>query len=268
MKKLFICLILPMCLFSQEGLRPLTYNPNLYLTSHGKNAEVFSEKISSRSSITLPFFDDFSYATHNAYPSMALWADSMVYINDGMGVAPMNMGVATFDGLNKQGFPYTPNTNFPSNSSAYADELTSRPINLHTLGTQTLTPSDSIALIFYYQRGGNGDNPEIQDSLMVDFFMPKQNKWKKRVWHLRGHNNPNIYDTTFKRAFIFITDTAFFHDGFRFRFRNKAQTNGNFDVWNIDDVYLDKNRSMKADTAWIDLSFGRRTSPFLKRYSA
>lgn len=253
--------------FSQEGVRPMSVNMHLLQSFHQKKFFIPSSSFRS-SSISLPFYDDFSYASKSAYPNPLLWNDSLVYVNDGMGVAPLNFGVASFDGLNKKGFPYLPNTIFPSNSSAYADTLTSSPINLFTLGSQTLTPADSIALIFYFQKGGNGDNPEIQDSLMVDFYKPKQQKWQQRVWHSKGHSNPNIYDTTFTRAFIFITDTAFFHDGFRFRFRNKAQTNGNFDVWNLDEVYLDKNRSMKADTAWIDLSFGRRTSSFLLRYSA
>jgi hypothetical protein len=256
------------CIFlnAQEGLRPLTFNPNLFFPK--KNTINPASVQKNRSSLSLPFYDDFSYAAKSNYPDLNRWEDSSVYVNDGMGIAPLNYGVATFDGLNKKGYPYTPNFNFPPGGSGSADVLTSRPINLHTLGSQTLAAADSIALIFYYQKGGYGDNPEIQDSLMLDFFKPKQNKWQNRVWHQKGQTNPNAIDTQFKRVFIFITDTAYLHEGFRFRFRNKAQTNGNFDIWNIDEVYLDKNRSMKADTAWIDVSFGRRTSPFLKRYSA
>jgi len=269
MKKIFLIIAL-FCSFltAQEGIRPLTANPQLTDFWKKNNTPVSHHQQKVSASLSLPFFDDFSYFHKTPYPSQILWTDSLVYVNDGMGIAPLSQGVATFDGLNKKGFPYTPNTNFPSSSAAYADTLTSAPINLHTYLTQTLVPSDSIALIFYYQKGGWGDNPEVQDSLMLDFYKPNQNKWENRVWHSKGQTNPNILDTTFKRVFIFITDTAYLQDGFRFRFRNKAQTNGNFDVWNIDYVYLDKNRSMLADTAWNDLCFGRRTTPFLKRYSA
>src|ERR1035437_3447726 len=70
--------------------------------------------------------DDFSYA--GPYPDTALWLDNEVFINRGFAKAPITLGVATFDGLNANGYPY----NFLASptSSLPADSLTSKPINL------------------------------------------------------------------------------------------------------------------------------------------
>ncbi|MGE0569115.1 MAG: T9SS type A sorting domain-containing protein [Bacteroidia bacterium] len=245
-------------------------NPNLLYKElqNGNIIKAPSHKKTSSTSIDLPFFDDFFYASRVNYPDSNLWHDSTVYINTGMGRAPLNIGVATFDGLNKYGYPYDPNLSFTSSQANPADTLTSHEINLFTSGSLTLQPVDSIALIFYYQRTGNGDSPEVQDSLLVDFYKPAQGVWNNAAWALRGNTNPNNNDTVFTRAFVWVSDTAYFHDGFKFRFRNKAATNGNFDNWHIDQVLLDKSRSQISDTSWNDLSIGYVPSPFISQYSS
>lgn len=255
---------------AQEGLRPMTGNPNLIYPdlNYFGSAKQSHQAAKTTGTLSLPFFDDFYYACNSAYPSQQKWVDSLVYVNTGMARAPLNIGVATFDGLNKKGFPYRPNDIFTSTQADTGDVLTSQHINLYTSGSQTLQPSDSVALIFYYQQTGNGDSPEIQDSLMVDFYSVDSARWYNRIWSLKGNLNPSGADTVFKRAFIWITDPQYFKDGFKFRFRNKAQTTGNFDNWHIDHVLLDKGRSMLADTAWNDLSIAYVPSSFLKSYSS
>jgi hypothetical protein len=141
-------------------------------------------------------------------------------------------------------------------------------LNVVSASSQTLQPSDSLALIFYYQARGLGDSPELTDSLILDFFKPRQNKWQQRVWFSKGNANSNTNDTIFKRAFVFISDTAFLQDGFKFRLKNKATTAGNFDHWHVDYVYLDKNRSIIGDTVLNDISIGTMPSPYLKNYGA
>lgn len=265
-----VLLLLVSKLVAQEGTRPMTANLNLIYPELDHQKISKPKQLAAKTntgSINLPFFDDFYYASYSNYPDQNLWSDSSLYINTGMPRAPMTIGVATFDGLNKKGYPYTPTYSFTATQAFPADTLTSKSINLYTFNTQTLQPTDSVALIFYYQLGGNGDSPEAQDSLLVDFYKPAQAVWSSRQWALRGNTILNNNDSLFKRAFIWITDTAFFHDGFKFRFRNKAATNGNYDNWHIDYVYLDKNRSILADTAWNDLSFGYVPTPFLKGYS-
>ncbi len=218
-------------------------------------------------SLSIPFLDDFSYCTKTKYPKASLWADSNVYINSGFPIAPPSIGVATFDGLNKHGYPYTPGL-LNLASSKPADTLTSLPINLYTTpNSHTIIPTDKVGLTFYYQARGNGENPELNDSLILDLYKPLLNKWVP-VWRKQGSNNVNFSDTAFYRAFISIKDPDYFHDGFRFRFRNKATTAGDFDHWNLDYVYLNMNRDSIGDTLYNDLTFANVPTPFLKDYSA
>lgn len=216
-------------------------------------------------SLFLPFRDDFSYSHISSYPSMKLWEDSLVYINYGFAIAPMSIGVATFDGLNKHGYPHEPlltNTNVPRP----ADTLTSRPINLAmTASAQPITAASNVGLSFYYQAGGYGDYPEQNDSLILDFYKPDTQKWST-VWYTLGFNSPNLQDTLFKGVLLKV-DTAYLKDGFRLRFRNAANTTGDWDHWNLDYIKLDVNRDTILDTSYVDYTFGTMPGPLLKKYS-
>jgi len=276
-----VFLLFGFCSPAQESLKPLSGNINLIYKEapainqyHGKESppKNITKPISAD---TLPFFDDFYYASWSPYPNKN-WTDSSVYVNTGFAIAPPSIGVATFDGLNKYGYPY--NALAMNVVSAAADVLTSKPINLHKFkGSGLYAPSDSLGITFKYQSAGFGDNPEVSDSLILDFFKPYQavvtgtlvtyGAWVSRVWSSRGVNNPTPNDSTFKRAFIRIQDTAYFHDGFRIRFRNKATTSGSLDHWNLDYIILDKS-IYPTDTIVDDCSFGYVPRPFLKNYSA
>jgi hypothetical protein len=56
----------------------------------------------------------------------------------------------------------------------------------------------------------------------------------------------------FQQVMIAVTDTAFFYNGFRFRFVNKASINLNDDVWNLDYIALGQGRSV-GDTMLMTL---------------
>ncbi|MES2761686.1 MAG: T9SS type A sorting domain-containing protein [Bacteroidota bacterium] len=252
---------------AQEQLRPLNGNISLPVIPATQNA---NKKVTVATSIDLPFFDDFSYAHKYPYPIYTNWIDSNAYVNTGFAIAPITIGVATFDGLNKKGYPY--NLTAPVSVSASADTLTSRPIQLDSIsntpspGYYQYSPSDSIALTFYYQAEGFGEAPESNDSLCLDFFKPKHDSdgvWTK-VWGKAGYN-PSANDTNFYRVKIFITDTAYFHDGFQFRFRNKATTSGSLDHWHIDYVQIKKFYYL-GDSTLDDVSFVYKSTPFLKNY--
>ncbi len=267
---IYILLFTTIVTFAQEGLRPTTANIN-YLygdlkVSKKHNSTQQTTKVANTSTnLPIPFIEDFYYAQYTNYPNQVLWNDSSTYINTGYPIAPPSIGVATFDGLNKYGYPYQPNLS-NLNSSLPADTLTSKPINLKTVGSQTLQLSDSVGLSFFYQARGNGDSPEITDTLLVDFKNPLTNTWTT-VWYMRGNTSPNTNDTIFKRGFIWVDSTYYLNDGFQFRFRNKATTAGNFDHWHVDYIKLDKLRSQLADTTYNDLTFGFIPSPLLKNYS-
>lgn len=256
--------------FAQEGLRPTIANINylygdLKIIKKNNTTQQTTKTANTSTNLPIPFIEDFYYAQNNSYPNLALWNDSSTYINTGYPIAPPSIGVATFDGLNKYGYPYQPNLS-NLNSSLPADTLTSKPINLKTVGSQTLQLSDSVGLSFFYQARGNGDSPEITDTLLVDFKNPLTNTWTT-VWYMRGNTSPNTNDTVFKRGFIWVDSAYYLNDGFQFRFRNKATTAGNFDHWHIDYIKLDRFRSQIADTIYSDLTFGYIPTPLLKNYS-
>ncbi len=251
---------------AQEYLSPMSGNINLLYNNPVNKQQTNSiQKTAAAGSDTIPFFEDFYYAPNSPYPTGNHWVDSSVYINTGFGIAPPSIGVATFDGLNKKGYPY--NMAATINTSSPADTLLSRPINLlnNTANTYTYSPVDSIGISFLYQSVGFGENPTQNDSLVLDFYKPKQNLWV-RAWSKRGNAAPPLNDTIFKKAFVRISDTAYFHDGFRFRFRNRATGAGNADHWHVDYISL-KTNLFKVDTSYNDLTFGYMPRPILKNYS-
>lgn len=250
---------------AQEYLKPLSGNINLFYNNPVNQPQKNSTQKIAAVSVTIPFFEDFFYAPNSPYPTGKYWTDSSVYINTGFAIAPPSIGVATFDGLNKKGYPY--NMSATAIVSAPADTLSSRPINLftNTLATYTYSPADSLGISFLYQAKGFGENPAVNDSLVLDFYKPLANVWV-RGWFTRGNNSPPANDTMFKKVFVRIKDTAYFHDGFRFRFRNKATGSGSSDHWHVDYISL-KTNIYKTDTSNIDVSFGYMPRPILKNYS-
>lgn len=239
---------------AQEQLRPLSGNINYNYVPAKKNS---AAKTNSISTMELPFFEDFSYAIKSPYPRNTHWVDSNVYVNTGFPNAPLSIGVATFDGLNKTGYPY--NISAPVSSSSQADYLTSTLINLEPYDVN----DSDLFFSFYYQAEGKGEAPEPNDSLCLDFYKVRQNKWEK-VWGVKGYN-PSATDTNFYRVMIPILDTAYLDSAFQFRFRNKATLSGSLDHWHLDYIYLDENRSVD-DTSRADITFAYKSSSFLKDY--
>lgn len=246
--------------YSQEQLRPLS---GILKTNFNDEKNYALKSASTTTLVELPFFDDFSYAYKTPFPAENFWQDSSVYVNTGFAIAPLSIGVATFDGLNKKGYPY--NIQAPVNISSRADVLTSKPINLKQTGAFLYSPADSLYLSFYFQAEGNGEAPEPNDSLCLDFFKPNQNKWEK-VWGRKGYN-PGPTDTNFYMVMIAIKDTAYFDSLFQFRFRNNATLSGSLDHWNLDYIYLNKNRSI-TDTVIEDDAFVYKGLPLLRNYSS
>ena len=114
-------------------------------------------------------------------------------------------------------------------------------------------------------------------TLPCDSIFKPEIAWKT-VWSAPGMSYQEFvqqYGVQFKQVMIRIADPVFFTDKFSFRFFNYASiadnTNpglrGNVDQWNIDMVYLNKNRSIN-DIYYNKLSFSERPPSFLKRYES
>ena len=232
-------------------------------------------RLREATALTLPFFDDFSNS--RIYPDSTLWTDFNVYVNAGFPLHPVTRNGATFDVLDAQGRVY----DYAISNPFIAEYLTSRTIRLDSVfgpEPRALTPADSLYFSFFYQPQGNGNAPEAQDSLVLEFGLPQglDTVWH-HVWSTPGRTlaqflqeNDSAY---FKQVMIAITDPAFFKSEFCFRFYNYASIannaipsgRGNEDNWSIDFVYLDYGRSA-ADPSYPKIGITGEAPMFLNRY--
>ncbi len=199
--------------------------------------------------IELPISDDFSLKSN--LPNPAIWADNKVFINSTIPNQLLSLGAATFDGTDEYGYPYNLNKN---TSDTFADVLTSKHIKF------TVQPNN-LYLSFLYQTGGNGDTPEIDDSLVVEYWVPQDTVWEQ-VWSAQGTGTASKFNT----AIIPVDSAKYLQDGFRFRIGAYGALNGTFDIWNIDYVELDNNRS-PADTIIKEPAFVRNHPYITKNFS-
>lgn len=180
--------------------------------------------------ITLPFWDDFSYDSQD--PDTSYWLIGKdVLINSGQGINPPTLNVATFDGLNAQGKPYS-NSDFVSS----ADSLESKPIDLSLISKDKRL---TVYLSFYWQMKGQGESPDETDSIRLQFFTINSKwitKWKKS-------GLPSNLSENFTQEYIQVNDEKYFHQGFKFRFQNFGNTTGPFDSWHLDYIYLNQDRT-------------------------
>lgn len=266
---------------AQEQLLPLQIDPSL--NNYHRSHQLLWKKKESAEPMFLPFFDDFNQAGYR--PNADLWEGDDVYINKKFQLFPPNLGVATFDAMDGSG-------NIHSNASQYsfpADTLSSLSIRLDSLQDPTLRPlliKDSIYFSFYYQPQGRGNAPEEGDVLNLEFYSPPTDQWYN-VWSSEGMSldtfrvHEDLIDTTklfdgsyTQQVFRPITDSArYYHSGFRFRFHNHASLAGNSqpdwqsncDQWNIDMVWLDRERTV-TDSSYRKISFVNDPPSMIKRY--
>jgi hypothetical protein len=221
-----ICFLMYGPVFGQEVEHALRYNPALI--SRERYPAGSGER--GGGSSVLPFFDDFSrYSLPTDDPDIPdgwqRWEDTSAYLNTHLPTSPPTIGVATLDGLRGNGYPYDFTNEFAQGA---ADTLTSLPIDL-----SPFSQDDDVYLFFFYQRGGLGNNPDEEDSLVVEFFSPFGDGQWFQVWSAQGGPSG-----AFEQAFIQVEAPEFFLDGFRFRFRNYATLSGAFDHWHIDYVVM------------------------------
>ncbi len=320
----------------QEKLINLFSNP--LLIEHP--VQRASSVIVSDTILRLPFFEDFS--VNILRPDTGKWEDNFIFVNKDFPINPPNTGAATFDVLDANGKLYGISSSVPF----IADMLTSRAIRLDSVfqpQPAALGQADSVYFSFWYQPQGRGDQPEAEDSLVLQFgfltgqmvfdhiaysdvwaddyllamgveqinpldtlsppegcnpnlifisdrvytwgdliqipcdsvFVPEQ-KWQN-VWSVPGMSFNAFreqYGSDFKQVMIPIIENHFFNPGFKVRFFNYGsvsgtyqEAGGNVDQWNVDFIYLNRNRT-KSDTSYPMVSFSGRAPSFLKRYES
>lgn len=259
MKHRWLLYLLPLLLIAtgasaQEVFTGLTRNRQL----DGMTGMTSLKAATAEEPLSLPFFDDFS--RDSLYPSVDRWSDLQVFVNNTFSVSQPSLGIATFDCLGENGQLYDQ----ASNLVFAADRLTSRTIDLG------YPAGDSIWLSFLYEAGGVADMPESDDSLTLSFWAPEEEKWYS-VWQAAGNT-----ETGFRQAMIPVTDSRFLKNGFRFMFTGYASLagvltepsrSGTADQWNLDHVYLDRNRS-RNDTVIHDVAMTLPLRSLVKEYEA
>lgn len=181
-----------------------------------------------------------------------IWLDNEVYHNFSMALNPWSLGVATFDGLDENGYPYA----FGTSTVGYADHLTSKPIDM-----STTSAADSVYLSFLYQPKGLCDQPEPSDSLVLEFYAKDLDQWN-RIWSAQGE----VYNG-FKQGHIAIKNTDYFKKGFQFRFKNYGGLSGSLDHFHLDYVNLRKF-SGQQDTVIRDFAFVYPLYTLLETFTA
>lgn len=260
MKKTVLIIFLVSVFFNLYSQEVLVSIGNPFLREYSrKYFNQFSLKTTTEiDTLELPFFDDF--ANSFIYPDSTKWLDKFAFINNDYALDPISYGVATLDAINQFGAVYS---HLPSLSSAIADYLTSAPINLN------VDVSDSVYLSFYYQAAGVGNDPELRDSLVLQFRSP-QTEWES-VWRVEGGNT----ESSFSLVMIPIVEDKWLTTGFQFRFLNYASISTNYepswrsntDHWNIDYIKVDTARSY-ADTLAKDVAIMNNTGSLLINFES
>ncbi len=206
--------------------------------------------------LNLPFWDDFSTSDSSINKNLWISGDS-VFVNNGIGIHPPSKNVATFDGVDHKGKPYSVNDVL---AKGFADQLISQRIRLD-LVDPALRPT--VFISFFYQVKGRGESPDPGDQLVLS-YLNADKKWEV-IYSIE--NSASLLPDRFYQAVIPIADARFYHQDFQFRFHNFARLSGPYDTWNLDYIYVNVNRNAD-DTSYTDRTISTSlTSLFDEYYS-
>lgn len=203
----------------------------------------------------LPFWDDFAASDTTLRDTLWLYGGS-VNLNSGTGIRPPSKNVVTFDGADSLGKPYISD---PVLAKGIADRLTSQPIRI-----DLVSPVDrpSVYFSFFYELRGRGESPDPGDQLILAF------KAQDGTWEDVYILDTNLQPTdVFQQVILPIADDKYYHDAFQFRFYNLARLSGPYDTWNVDYIYINKNRS-PSDLYYPDRTISSPMTSLIKDYFA
>lgn len=202
-------------------------------------------------SVSADLFQDSANYYFVNVDSNVYYTDREVLLNNTFPILPPSIGVVTFDGLDQNGLPY----DFENPRTLEADHLTSLPLYMGNL------PDTNVYISFYIEPKGISINgPEAEDSLVLDFYNPSNDKWGS-IWGTAGYSAD-----TFQQVMVKVPN-RFHQDGAQFRFRAYANSTGAFDQWHLDYIYLNAGRTPN-DTNYRDVAYVYKPNSFLKDYHA
>jgi len=206
----------------------------------------------------LPFWDDFSFTKESGFANDTLWEISKsARISNGLSVDPPSIFSAAFDGIDSLGKPYNLTDVL---AKGRADRMISRKIRLDLVPQQERS---TVFFSFYYQIRGKGEAPDQDDNFSL-WWLDNTGVWQK-VFETGRSENPD--PLKFKYVILPVSDERFYHDKFQFRFQNFSRLSGPYDMWHLDYVYINKNRT-SAERSMPDRTVSSElTSPFNGYYS-
>jgi hypothetical protein len=175
-----------------------------------------------------------------------------------MAINPPSVNVATFDGLDSAFQKYSDLVL----TNGLRDSLVSQGIILDE-SEVTIAERNSVFLSFSYQWQGNGEAPDPADYFSVE-FKNNSGDWETvlTIVPKSSFKRDEFYDTLVK-----VDGDRFFHDVFQFRFRNYGRLSGPYDTWNLDYVYLNKNRN-PDDTDFPDQAISTQLTALFGKYQS
>ena len=246
----FVLMLMPLAAVAQLTIVPIEKKSSA--------PELNKSRISQLSAMNLPFWDDFSFTQQQGVVNDTLWeTGKRVWVNDGLGIDPPSVMVATFDGLDSIGKPYSVTDLL---AKGFADRMVSRKI---LLGEVDETDRSTVFFSFYYQIKGRGELPDQDDNLSL-WFLRSDGTWVK-VFEAGTTGNP--VTNKFNYVSLAVNDPTFFHNDFRFRFQNFARLSGPYDMWHVDYVYLNKGR-VSGERSMPDRTVSTNLSPFFSTYTS
>ena len=244
-------LLLTSHLYAQLIERPLPYTPKKTVK---KTGEKDIPGVNDHHDELLPFWDDFSNGQFTPDPDK--WVNaSNVRVSYSLGIAPPSLGTAVFDGVDAQGTPY----NTGSLGSGLADSLTSIPLDLSSIPASL---RNSVYLSFFWQLKGNGEQPDPEDSLTLQ-FKNASGEWAT-FWSVTGTTSETT--PAFRQEIIRVPDD-WHHGDFQFRFVSYANLSGAFDTWLVDYIYMNTNRH-PGDTVYLDRAIANKPPSLISPYTA
>ena len=251
------------------SIEPLLQNGTI-----AKEKSFFRTITADTATINLPFADDFSY--DGPYPDKLLWLDKKVFVNARLTKNPPTVGVATFDGIDSNGSPYSAGNEYGS-----CDTLTSTYINMATYQSdptaafKKLSPTDKVTISFFLEPKGLGYAPSLEDSLVLE-FRDSLNNWNliKSVSGLGKITIDSVLrsfplDSTppFTFYHLPINEGKYFFNKFQIRFRNYGRRGGAYEQWHLDYVKIAPNRDVTSKIL-NDVAFSEKPPYILLRYTS
>ena len=214
-------------------------------------------------SLALPFFDDFSTpslpnAEGSGFEMYHRWMDVSARRTQTFALNAPTIGVATLDGLDATGYPYS---FVDVNTSGWCDTLTSMPLALNGYSAES-----NVHLMFYVQGGGLGNAPDpFEDQLILEF--KSVDDVTGEVFWTEVWSTDSVSTDSFERFFVPVDQPMHLSNGFQFRFRNYGALAGNVDLWHIDYVLLNDQLDPETFEVASEVAITRPENTLLRDFT-